>query len=104
MATHGLGSRPPPSDSALPWFTLAPVERMPQPGERHPGFTAEAMRCWALVYDDTLQADHCDERPSWTGRWFSPAGERWWRVWSCPDHLDGLTGLQRFGRTRNPAR
>jgi hypothetical protein len=26
------------------------------------------------------------------GRWFSPKGDRWWRVWSCPDHLEGLWG------------
>jgi hypothetical protein len=28
------------------------------------------------------------------GWWFSPRGDRWWRVWACPDHLDGLTGLK----------
>jgi hypothetical protein len=73
---------------------------MPQPGDRHPGFIAEHMRCWAMVYDGTMQADHCYERPNWTGRWFSPSGDRWWRVWSCPDHLEGLTGLREFGRQR----
>jgi len=72
---------------------------MPVPGDRHPGFVSESMRCWALVFDGTLQADHCYEPPSWTGR-FSPSGERSWRVWSCPDHLDGLTGLREFGRRR----
>jgi hypothetical protein len=70
----------------------------PQPGDRHPGFIAEHMRCWAKVYDGTMQADHCLERPNWTGRWFSPSGDRWWRVWSCPDHLEGLTRLREFGR------
>jgi hypothetical protein len=30
---------------------------MPQPGDRHPGFISEPMRCWALVYDGTMQAD-----------------------------------------------
>ena len=28
---------------------------MPQLGGRHPGFVSESMRCWALVYDGTLQ-------------------------------------------------
>ena len=42
----------------------------PEPGDRHPGFTAEPMKCWALVYDGTMQADHCLDTPSWTGRWF----------------------------------
>ncbi len=23
--------------------------------------------------------------------------ERWFRVWACPDHLGGLTGLRQFG-------
>ena len=27
-------------------------------------------------------------------------GDRWWRVWACPDHLEGLTGLREFGRRR----
>ena len=56
--------------------------------------------CWALVYDGTLQAYHCAEPPNWTGRWRSPAGDRLWRVWSCRDHLAGLTGLREFGRRR----
>ena len=38
--------------------------------------------------------------PSWTGGWFSPRGDRWWRVWACPEHLYGLTGLREFGRRR----
>jgi hypothetical protein len=74
-----------------------PVTPMPQPGDRHPGFIVEPMRCWAMVYDGTMQADHCPERPNWTGRWFSPKGDRWWRVWACREHLEGLTGLREFG-------
>ena len=34
-------------------------------------------------------ATHCDETPSWTGRSFSPPGDRWFRVWACPSHLEG---------------
>ena len=70
---------------------------MPEPGDRCEGFMAEPARCWRMVYGSQLQATHCRETPSWTGRWFSPRGDRWWRVWSCPDHLDGLTGLREFG-------
>jgi hypothetical protein len=29
-----------------------------------------------------------------------PSGDRWWRVWACPAHLDGLTGLREFGLRR----
>jgi hypothetical protein len=73
---------------------------MPTAGDVSPGFIAEAGRCWAMVYDHNLQATHCDERPAWTGRWRSPKGDRWWQVWACPDHLEGLTGLREFGRRR----
>jgi hypothetical protein len=48
-----------------------------------------------MLYDHNLQATHCREAPSWTGRWFSPRGDRWFRVWACPEHLEGLTGLRR---------
>ena len=74
---------------------------VPRPGDRHPGFVVEVGKCWALVYDGTMQADHCAEPPSWTGRWFSQRGDRWWRVWACPEHLGGLTGLREFGRRRD---
>jgi hypothetical protein len=46
----------------------------------------------------TGDTTHSSEPPSWTGRWSSPRGDRWWRVWSCRDHIDGLTGLRGFGR------
>jgi hypothetical protein len=52
----------------------------------------------AHVCDHNLQATHCVESPTGTGRWFAPSGDRWWRVWSCPDHLDGLTRLRESGR------
>lgn len=52
-----------------------------------------------MVYDHNLQSTHCLEQPNFTGRWHSPRGDgRWWRVWSCPDHLEGLTGVREFGR------
>jgi hypothetical protein len=25
------------------------------------------------------------------------SGDRWWRVWACPEHLDRLTGLRESG-------
>ena len=71
-----------------------------RPGDPCPGFTAEAGRCWRMVYSKQLQATHYAGVPTWTGRWFSPRGDRWFRVWSCPDHLEGLTGLREFGRRR----
>ena len=80
---------------------------MPQPGDRHPGFTAQPGECWALVNSQQLQATRCREEPTYTGRWYSPRNDgRWWRVWSCLDHLDhldhldGLTGIREFGRRR----
>jgi hypothetical protein len=70
---------------------------IPRPGDIHPGFTAEPGRCWRMVYTKQLQATHCRQPPEWTGRWFSPRGDRWWGVWACPEHLDGLTGLRQLG-------
>jgi hypothetical protein len=52
----------------------------PCPGDPCPGFTAEPGRCWRMVYSKQLQATHCAGAPSWTGRWFSPRGDRWFRV------------------------
>ena len=63
-------------------------------------FIAEPMECWRMIHDRQGQAAHCPEEPSWTGRWFAPSGKQWWRVWACPDHLEGLTGLREFGRAR----
>jgi hypothetical protein len=85
----------------IPALTYSrPVDPMPQPGDACPGFIAEAGRCWQNVYDRNLQATHCPEAPTATGRWFSPKGDRWFPVWACPEHLEGLTGLREFGRRR----
>ncbi len=78
--------------------TLEPVTPMPESGDVSPGFIAEAGRYWRMVYDHNFQATDCAEAPAWTGRWRSPRGDRWWVVWACPDHLEGLTGLREFGR------
>lgn len=32
------------------------------------------------------------------GRWFTDGVGRWWRVWACDDHLEGLRGI----RLRSP--
>ena len=74
---------------------------MPEPGDPDAqAFIVEPMKCWRIVHDDKLQAGHCPEPPSWTGRWFPPRVDRWFRVWACPEHLEGLTGLREFGRRR----
>ena len=70
-----------------------------QTGDHCPGFIAEPSWCWAMVHSKQMQATHCREHPIYTGRWFSPKGDMWWRVWSCSDHLDGLTGVRQFGHT-----
>ena len=65
---------------------------MPEPG--CPGFIAKPQRCWRMVYSRQLQATHSHETPSWTGRWFTPKGDRWFRVWAWPEHLEALTGVR----------
>ena len=72
----------------------------PRPGDVSPGIMAKPERCWRMVYSEQLQGTHCDRTPSWTGRHFSPKGDRWWRVWACRVHLDGLTGVRQFGGRR----
>jgi hypothetical protein len=82
------------SDSGLPSH---PVSPMPEPGDPCPGFVAQPDQCWRMVYSRQLQATHCQDNPTWTGRWFSPKGDRWWRVWSCPDppgRADGVAGVR----------
>jgi hypothetical protein len=71
---------------------------MPQPGDPYANaFVAEYMGCWRVIHDRQGQATHCMETPTWTGQWFAPSGKRWWRVWACERHLEGLTGLKEFG-------
>jgi hypothetical protein len=74
---------------------------MPSPGDPYANaFRVEFGQCWRIVHDERLQATHCPEEPAWTGRWFSPRNDRWWRVWSCERHADGLTGLRRLAAQR----
>lgn len=97
-----MTTAPLPDAAALPRSTLDPVSSMPQPGDPYAqAFIVEPMKCRRLIHDRQGQAAHSLETPSWTGRWFSPSGDRWWRVWSCPDHLDGLTGVKEFGRRKD---
>lgn len=71
---------------------------MPAPGDRYAqAFIVEVEQCWAMVHDRQGQATHCLEPPTHTGRWISPAGGQWWRVWSCDAHLEGLTAVRATG-------
>ena len=56
---------------------------MPVPGDRHPGFTAQPGRCWAMIFSKQMQACHCRATPTVTGRWRSPRGDRWFIIYSC---------------------
>jgi hypothetical protein len=76
---------------------------MPRPGDPYASaFVAEVGQCWRMIHDRQGQATHCRDVPTWTGRWFALSGERWWRVWACPAHIEGLTGLREFGQTPRP--
>ena len=49
----------------------------------------------------SCQSTQCREAPSFTGRWhFSARNGTWWRGWSCEVHIDGLTAVREFGRSR----
>jgi hypothetical protein len=57
----------------------------------HPGFIAERGEWWAMVHSEQLQTTR--QEPTYTGRWYGPQDEgTYWRLRSCPDHLEGLTG------------
>ena len=51
---------------------MTPMDGMPEPGDPCPDFIVDVGRCWQMVYGRNLQANHCPEAPSWTGRWSSP--------------------------------
>ena len=51
-----------------------------------------------MAFSSQMQATHCRREPTYTGRWYSPRENGdWWRVWSCPDHLEGPTGIRSGG-------
>jgi hypothetical protein len=54
-----------------------------------------------MVFDHNMQATHCAEPTSAARHWFSPRGDRWWQVWACRGHLEGLTGIREFGSRRS---
>jgi hypothetical protein len=69
---------------------------MPKPADLCPGFIAEPGRCWRMVYSKQLQATHCNEPVAWRGRYRSPKGDKWWTVWACGRHTDGLVGIRKL--------
>jgi integrase len=77
---------------------------MPQPGDPYASaFVAEVGHCWRVVHGYTGQAAHCAQSTTFTGRWYSPRDDRtYWRVWSCPDHLDGLVAIAELGVPLHP--
>jgi len=72
---------------------------MPQPGDPYAdAFVSEVGQCWRMVHDRQGQAAHCLEPTTSTGRWYSSRDDgTYWRVWSCPDHLAGLTAVRETG-------
>jgi len=73
------------------------MSAMPQPGDPYANaFVSEPMQCWRMIHDRQGQAAHCLETPAWSGRWFAPSGDRWWRVWArTTTWADGFAGVRR---------
>jgi hypothetical protein len=65
---------------------------IPQQGDLAPGFFVEPGRCWRMVYNATIQGDHCANPVVWRGR-FANAGKHW-DVWACDRHLDELENVR----------
>ena len=58
---------------------------------------------WPLLADGVLPPAPSHALPRGAvvdGRWFTPDGDRWWRLWSCADHIEGLTGWASSGGQR----
>jgi hypothetical protein len=64
------------------------MDRMPVPGDIHPGFFVQSGRCFRLIYSPQLQATHCYEPPAWKGIWRDRKGKRWY-VEACREHAPG---------------
>ena len=48
---------------------------MPEPGDPYAKLlVSEPMQCWRVIHDRQLQAAHCLETPSWTGRMVASDG------------------------------
>jgi hypothetical protein len=75
---------------------------MPQPGDPYAqAFVAEVGHCWRVVHGNGGQAAHCAQPTTFTGRWYSPRHDgTYWRVWACPDHLEGLMAVKELGWRR----
>jgi hypothetical protein len=70
---------------------------MPQSGKPCPDFIAEAARSWQNLYQLAAPSNPLPRAADVDGRWRSPKGDRWWQVWTCDGHTEGLTGLRQFG-------
>ena len=58
---------------------------MPQPGDLLTAFCPQPGRCFRMVYDRNLQADHCRQKPEWKGVWRDVKGRSWY-VGACWEH------------------
>ncbi len=65
---------------------------IPLPGDLAPGFVAEPGRCWRMIYNTTIQGDHCPEPVAWRGLFRN--GGKSWNVWACDGHTDELEDLR----------
>ena len=73
---------------------------MPEPGDPYANaFVSDPMQCWRMIHDRQGQADHCG-RDAVVDRTLVQSQATAGGAWSCPDHIEGLTGLREFGRRR----
>lgn len=91
-----LGSAHSPSRHGASGLKLSTVGTllMPAPGDRCPGFIAEAGRCWRMLYDDNLQATTDARRHYGRASGYRREAITRLRVWACSDHRDGPTFLR----------
>ena len=71
----------------------APVDRMPEPGDLISAFSAQPGRCFRMIYDVQLQAEHCRKPLAWKGTCREAKGKSWY-VEACREHAPKSAGAQ----------
>ena len=86
--------------------TPRPVSPMPEPGDPCPASRPRLADAGAWCTTVRCKPRTAMRTPSWTGRWFSPRGDRWLHVWACRDHLeraDRPSAVRRDPRLGHPS-
>ena len=75
---------------------------MLQPGDPYASaFVAEVGHCWPGSPRPRGSGRTLRPGDTSTGRWYSRNDGTYWRVWACPEHLEGLVAITEAGWRRS---